>query len=263
MQAGGTGGLTVYGPDDAGWLAVGLSDVGRLRSRNEDSFAIVPDLCLYLVADGMGGHRGGDVASRLTCDKLVTAIGRHGPVAGEDGHDVLAAAISEANQAVLWESERSPELAGMGTTLSLISMADAQATGRAVIAQVGDSRIYALTSRGLTQVTDDQTLAMDMVRRGEMTVAEAKRSGVWHVLSQALGVRAAIEPALSEIAVAEASAILLCSDGLSEMVADDRIEALMTRHLGDPAAAAAALVDAALDRGGVDNVTVVLLTRPG
>jgi protein phosphatase len=255
--------MTVYGPDGAGWLAAGLSDVGRVRARNEDSLLIAPDLGLYAVADGMGGHRGGDVASRLACETFVAAIRRHGPASGRGGEKPLEAAVAAANDAVLKESGRSASVAGMGTTLSAISLAGSRESGRAWLAQVGDSRIYLMSPRGLDQVTDDQTVAMARVRRGELTVEAAKVSGTWHILTQALGIRPAIEPALSEIAVAEARAILLCSDGLSEMVEDDEIEGLLIRHAGDPAAAARALVAAALDGGGVDNVTAVVLVRPG
>ena len=231
-----------------GWRAAGLSDIGAVRQRNEDSILVAPELRLYAVADGLGGHQGGDVASRLACETLAAALGEGAPL--ED-------AVERANAAVFGAAGEDPALHGMGTTLSALMLG---AHDAATVAQVGDSRVYVMRGDGLAQVTEDQTVAMDMVREGTMSLDQARSSWGWNSLTQALGTDRAIAPVLSEIDLADAAAVLLCSDGLSEMVPDALIEKLLAAD-PDPERAAAALVRAALDRGGRDNVTVVILTR--
>ena len=237
----------------AGWRATGRSDIGSVRQRNEDSFLVEPDLRLYAVADGLGGHQGGDTASRLACETLVSALGEAA---------ALADAIVRSNAAVLGAAEGDPALHGMGTTLSALVLGEGDA---ATVAQIGDSRVYVMRGDRLVQVTEDQTVAMDMVRRGEMSLDEARSSWGWNSLTQALGTDRAIAPVLTDLDLADAATVLLCSDGLSEMVPDALIEGSLARHAHahDPEAAAAALIGMALDRGGRDNVTVVVLAREG
>ena len=231
------------------WRAAGLSDIGAVRERNEDCFLVEPGLRLYAVADGLGGHAGGDVASRIACETLRAALGER---------VTLADAVRQSNDAVFAVAQEDPALHGMGTTLSALVLGQGHA---ATIVQVGDSRVYVFGREGLAQVTEDQTVAMDMVRQGAMTLDQAQSSWGWNSLTQALGTDTAIAPVVSEIGLREASALLLCSDGLSEMVPDALIEATLAGHRGDPQASAAALVRVALDRGGRDNVTVVVLAR--
>lgn len=233
----------------AGWRAAGLSDIGSVRQRNEDCFLAESDLRLYAVADGLGGHRGGDVASRLACATLVAAIGEGA---------TLADAVVRSNAAVFDAAQDDRALDGMGTTLSALMLVERNA---ATVAQVGDSRVYVMRDGGLVQVTEDQTVAMDMVREGAMSLNEARSSWGWNSLTQALGTDPAIAPVLTEIDLDQAAAVLLCSDGLGEMVPDALIERLLADHVRDPEAAAAALLQAALDSGGHDNVTVVVLAR--
>ena len=237
------------GGEAPGWRAVGLSDIGAVRQRNEDCFLVEPGLQLFAVADGLGGHQGGDVASRLACETLRAALGERA---------TLEDAVRQSNAAVFAAAHNDPTLHGMGTTLSALVLGDGHA---ATIAQVGDSRVYVFGGDGLAQVTEDQTVAMDMVRQGAMTLDQARSSWGWNSLTQALGTDAAISPVVSEVGLREATAVLLCSDGLSEMVPDALIEGMLAGHRGDPDASAAALIQAALGRGGRDNVTVVVLAR--
>ncbi len=230
------------------WRAEGRSDTGSVRRRNEDCFVIEPALGLYAVADGLGGHQGGDVASRLACQTLVAAC-REG--AG------LEEAIGRSNAAVLDAAQDDPALHGMGTTLTALVLG---AENTATVAQVGDSRVYLINGDGLAQVTEDQTVAMDMVRQGTVSLDEARASWGWNSLTQALGTDPEITPVLTTIEPSETATILLCTDGLSEMVPDEMIERLLADSVRDPAAAAEALVKAAIDRGGRDNVTVIVLT---
>ena len=231
------------------WHAAGLSDIGSVRARNEDCFVVEHDLGLYAVADGLGGHQGGDVASRLACDTLVAALGEGA---------ALEEAIARSNTVVLDAAQDDPALYGMGTTLSALVLDEPDT---ATVAQVGDSRVYLARGGALVQVTEDQTVGMDMVRQGTMSVDEARSSRGWNSLTQALGTDVEIAPVLATIDLREAGMVLLCSDGLSEMVPDALIEGLLADSFSDPAAAAAGLVRAALDRGGRDNVTVVVLVR--
>ena len=231
------------------WRAAGLSDIGSVRRRNEDCFVVEPDLRLYAVADGLGGHHGGDVASRLACETLVAALGEGA---------ALENAVMRANAAVLGAARHDPALHDMGTTLSALVLDEHHG---ATVAQVGDSRVYAMGGDGLVQVTEDQTVAMDMVRQGAMSLDEARSSWGWNSLTQALGTDRAIAPVLTEIDLGDVQAVVLCSDGLSEMVPDALIEGSLARHGDDAEAAGAALIGMALDRGGHDNVTVVVLVR--
>ena len=201
------------------------------------------------MADGLGGHQGGDVASRLACESIVAAFG--------DGA-LLEEAIGRSNAAVLAAAQEDPAVHGMGTTLSALVFDGPNA---ATVAQVGDSRVYLVTRDALVQVTEDQTVGMDLVRQGTMSVGEARSSWGWNSLTQALGTDAMITPVLTEVDLSEAGVVLLCSDGLSEMVPDAMIEGLLAGPVVDPATAAGLLVRAALERGGRDNVTVVVLAR--
>ena len=241
-----------------GWSAVGRSHVGHVRVRNEDHFVISPELGLCAVADGLGGRPAGDVASKLACETLVSVVGE-GATAARAG-DTLAPAFAAADRALLDAARNDPSLSGMGTTLSAIRFPDSTHAHTVCFAHVGDSRIYVLQPAGLEQITEDHTVAMDLVRQGDMTLAEAKRSVYWHYLSRSISGNA---PVTQEGAVDldTATAILLCSDGLSNMIGDMAIETILSDHTGNAAATAEALVAAALKNGGGDNVTVIVLSR--
>ncbi len=219
------------------------TDVGRVREHNEDSY-LAQDR-LFAVADGMGGHRGGEVASRIAVD----ALARHG---GSD-HAGLAGAIREANQAVLARASRDPEkLRGMGTTLTALVAGD----GAVHLAHVGDSRAYILRDGELTQLTEDHTLVQRMVTEGSLSPEEAEVHPQRSVLVRALGVEADLEVDEVFREVRAGDRLLLCSDGLTDLIADADIRGLLdvdSRRL-----AVTGLVRAALDAGGRDNVTCVV-----
>ena len=245
-----------------GWNAVGRSHLGYVRARNEDHFVISAELGLCAVADGLGGAPAGDVASKLACETLVSAMG-DGATAAQPS-DTLASAFAAAARAVLDAERTNRSLRGMGTTLSAIWFRDPAAANSAVcFGHVGDSRIYVLRPTGLEQITEDDTVAMDMVRQGDMTLAEAKRSIFWHYLTQSISGDEPIRPQTGEVDLKTATSVLLCSDGLSNMIGDRAIETILSAHPGVAAAAAEALVEAALRNGGLDNVTVVALSRTG
>jgi protein phosphatase len=259
-------GTPTAAPDIAGWLACGLSETGYARSRNEDALALDPSIAAYILADGMGGHPGGDVASRLAVEAAHRALRAAGPPPdAATGRAVLAAAFRAASAAVEAEGRRVPSLALMGTTLTLLSLAAAPAEGMALFAHMGDSRLYRLGGDGLRQVTEDHTVAMDLVRAGAFDPESAARSPYWHTLSRVIVATPddpAPDPDLGTVDLAGADALLVCSDGLTNMVPDAEIAALLRARAGAPCAAAGALVAAALAAGGADNVTVVV-AMPG
>lgn len=248
------------GSATAGWHGFGATDTGLVRARNEDAFAADDDLACYLVADGLGGHSGGGVASALARDRVLDRLGeeRDALSAGRAG-GALESAVLAANAAVRNAAAADTSLAGMGTTLSILWAG----AGQGWIAHVGDSRVYRLDSRGLAQITEDHTIAMQLVRERALTLAEARESWLWNQLTRAVGIDEDLAPDVFAVDTTDAEAFLLCSDGLTGMVADAAIERLLRDHAGAPEAACAALVDAAVRAGGDDNVTVVVLFPRG
>jgi serine/threonine protein phosphatase PrpC len=230
-------------------LRVGArTDVGRVREGNEDSYMVHEPL--YAVADGMGGHQGGEVASKLALETL-------GRLALEDSRDTapnLADAVREANRAVLDKASTDPGLHGMGTTLTAVVAGG----NRVFLAHVGDSRAYLLRDGHMDQLTEDHTVVEGLVREGRLTRQEAEIHPQRSILTRALGVDGEVEVEEKSQDVREGDRILLCSDGLTGMVPEQEIERILA-ELEDPQRAAEALVDAANDAGGQDNITAVVL----
>jgi len=227
------------------------TDVGRVRTINQDLPLERPNL--YAVADGMGGHVGGEVAARVAVETLEQAFERAPTVAG------LRDAFSEANTAVWHESQANDELRGMGTTLTAMALVGG-AGGRDVLAlaNVGDSRAYVFSEGELAQVTDDHSLAEERMRHGEMTEQEAAVHPQRHILTRALGVSSEVDADMWALELGAGDRVLLCSDGLSNEVGTDEI-ATVLRTVADPQGAAQRLVDVANEHGGADNITVVIV----
>ncbi len=224
------------------------SDIGRARERNEDSYVV--EQPLFAVADGMGGHRGGAVASSLALESLREVLRDEGvaPTA-------LIEEIKEANQRVLRRGEADRELRGMGTTLTALLAQE----GKAHIAHIGDSRAYLLRDSSLKQLTEDHTLVQRMVMEGKLLPEEAERHPQRSILTRALGVDEDVEPdTLTLDPILPGDRLLLCTDGLTSMVDGERIEEVL-RSESDPQRAADTLIDAANAAGGDDNITVLVL----
>jgi protein phosphatase len=239
--------------------AAARTDVGRRRRANEDSFALAPGLGLYLVADGMGGHTAGQVASQLAAQGAVRAL--------ETLEDATASlteklryAVAAANREIFSAAQEKPHLAGMGTTLVAL-LAGGE---RIALAHVGDSRAYLVRNGRIRQLTDDHSLVAELVRRREISERAARGHPHRHVLTRALGVRRTVEPDLAELTPAPGDTFVLCSDGLTGHVSDQEIaEAVST---GDPIEARCdLLVELANARGGEDNITVLVAQcrKPG
>ncbi len=233
--------------------AAAQTDLGRRRTVNEDCFALVADLGLYLVADGMGGHTAGQLASRLAAAGTVAALKR---AAGSDATptEKLRYCVTAANRHVFDTAQAKTELAGMGTTL----VALLASPGRIALAHVGDSRAYLIRAGRIRQLTDDHSLVAELVRRREITAMAARGHPHRHVLTRALGVRRAVEADLAEFTPAPGDVVVLCSDGLTGHVNDEEIAHAVAAG-SELESICAQLVDLANERGGEDNITVVLL----
>ena len=227
------------------------TDVGRIRKINQD-FPL-ERANLFAVADGMGGHAGGEVAAKVAVETLQQAFERTPTTDG------LRAAFDEANREVWTQSQANPELRGMGTTLTAIALVGGSGGHDTIaLANVGDSRAYVYSGGSLVQVTDDHSLAEERMRHGEMTEAEAAVHPQRHILTRALGVSSEVEPDMWELELHTGDRVLICSDGLSNEVGLDEMASILG-EIDDPEQAARHLVDVANEHGGADNITVVVV----
>jgi protein phosphatase len=233
--------------------AAARTDVGRRRTVNEDCFALASDLGLYLVADGMGGHTAGQLASRLAAAGTVDAL-RRVSQSSATLTEKLRYCVAAANRQVFDTASEKPELQGMGTTLVALL------TGprRVALAHVGDSRAYLIRGGRIRQLTDDHSLVAELVRRREISAVAARGHPHRHVLTRALGVRRSVEADLAELTPTAGDVVVLCSDGLTGLVEDTEIASAVAAH-GDLERICEHLVSVANDRGGEDNITVALV----
>ena len=227
------------------------TDVGRVRTINQDSFLVLDDRGLYAVADGMGGHQGGEVASTLAVEALRATF-----VGGTS--DALAEAIEEANLRIHERGEADPDLQGMGTTVVAVAVVEDDDGGSLLIANVGDSRGYLFRDGDLTQLTEDHSMVADLVREGRITEAEAEVHPQRNIVTRVLGVYDQVDIDLWPVDVVRGDRLLLCSDGLFNEVAADQTASVL-RRLSDPQEAADELVRLANEGGGRDNITVLVV----
>ena len=225
-----------------------LTDTGRRRVRNEDAYVFEPPL--FGIADGMGGARAGEVAAGIAAAALKD---RRRDV---DGEESLGAIIAEANRRVWERSVADPHTAGMGTTVT-VAFVDTAAE-RVVFGHVGDSRAYRLRGTELEQITTDHSLVAELVQSGVLTPEEAERHPQRSAITRAVGTERAIEADVFSVPGQPGDLFLLCSDGLTDMLSEEEIAAVLVAADRDPTAAAEALVAAANEHGGEDNITVVL-----
>lgn len=226
------------------------TDIGYVRDHNEDSLIIIPPL--FAVADGMGGHEAGEIASEITVNTLAELAPSHLDAEG------LTAAVEAANYNVMKAPRQGIGRDGMGTTLTA-AMLEGE---RLLIAQVGDSRAYLLHKGHLQQITRDHSLMADLIEAGQITPEEARVHPNRSVITRAIGSDIHMRPDIYELNVDTGDRILLCSDGLSSMISNNAIESIMRRQ-SDAQHCADELVTAALENGGADNVTVVVADVPG
>ncbi len=249
--------------------AHGLSDPGRKRKGNEDSMQFDPGMGFAVVADGMGGHQSGEVASQLAVETLQRFVDRaHRDrdltwpfgLAAERSFEAncLSTGIRLANQSVYRMAANREELAGMGTTLVTVLARD----GRLTFAGVGDSRVYLFRDNRLRQLTRDDSWIEAAIAQRLIDVAEREVHPFRHVLTKAIGLQEDVEFEVGEEPIRAGDRVLLCSDGLTTALSDQRIEEILRFHAADLESTCRALVTAANEAGGPDNVTVVLVRAP-
>ncbi len=225
------------------------TNVGLVRETNEDSLIEIPP-DTYIVADGMGGHAAGEVASRLLIQTAQECMQQCGTNCDED---CLVNIILKANQVILGEADSHPQYAGMGTTATLFH----REGEKGCWAHVGDSRLYLLRDGALQQVTRDHSLVEDLVQNGSITEEEARSHPRRNVLTRAVGVDAGVEVDKGVLPLRGGDHLLLCTDGLTNMLSDERIGAILQNTDVDDKADA--LVHEAMEAGGLDNISAIVV----
>jgi protein phosphatase len=245
----------------------GSTDVGLKRAHNEDAFLLLPEEQLYCVADGMGGHASGEVASRIAVEEMAEFFRLTGrdeeatwpwaedPGRAPDENRVLTG-VKLANLRIFERAQTDERLRGMGTTLVCAHFE--RAGGTVVIGHVGDSRAYLWRPGAFRQLTEDHSLLNDYLRARRLTPEEIEAFPHKNVIVRALGMKEAVEVDLLRLPLQDGDLVLLCCDGLSGMVSDERMAELIRQNVGDLKAAVQALLAAANQAGGVDNITCVL-----
>ncbi len=229
------------------------SDAGRVRHNNEDRAAAAPEINLFVLCDGMGGLEAGERASQLGVETVLkncrVACSQNAPCA-----ELLASAVQSANERIFKESQGLSTNSAMGSTIVAVQFHNE----RALIAHVGDSRLYRLRHSDFCQITEDHSFIAEQVRRGILTAEEASQSQLHNVLIRALGVEPLVKVASTEELLLDGDTFLLCSDGLTRELSDGQIAGVL-REAASANDAAARLVRLANDAGGEDNVTVVVI----
>lgn len=243
-----------------------LTDVGRKRKGNEDSHHVNPEQNLFVVADGMGGHAAGEVASKVAVEainefvcltsgdeEITWPFGLDGSIS-YDGNR-LKTAIQYANRRVIEATREKKEYMGMATTVVAVLVDGDNAN----LAHVGDSRVYLIRDGKLTQLTSDHSWVNEQLESGVISADQARTHPLRNVVTRALGGRPELQVDIQVQKMLAGDQLLLCSDGLTTMVPDDEILKVVSRHDGDVSQAAKALVDEANEHGGEDNITVLMI----
>lgn len=243
----------------------GLTHVGRQRQHNEDAFLVADEAKLYLVADGMGGHAAGEIASRIAVDSISEFILHTREDDGTWPHaydeqfkrstNRLMAAVRLANTRVLEAMRKDSRLRGMGTTV-VACLADDDTVS---VAHVGDSRAYLVRDGRLSRLTNDHSWVFEQVQAGMLTEEEAEKHPLRNVITRALGGALSVSPDASEVEAKPGDVYLLCSDGLTGMVPEEEILRVVHENRDDLERACQQLIDRANERGGLDNVTAILV----
>ncbi|SFF31784.1 protein phosphatase [Fontimonas thermophila] len=241
-----------------------LSDTGRMRQNNEDAVGEDPDIGLLVLADGMGGYNAGEIASGISVTTVLDVARRrwptlkHGEIDGASGYSVeslmLKAAVEDAHRTIYAVAQSQPQCAGMGTTIVACLLHD----DRVSVAYVGDSRLYRFRKGRLEQITRDHSLIEELVARGHYNREDASKLVRKNIVTRALGVEPEVLVDVIEETVEPGDILLLCSDGLTDMVSDDAIGLTLSRHADNLDRLARELVGLANENGGKDNISVAL-----
>lgn len=237
------------------WKAVSVT--GLVRANNEDDYCVNEEYRLFAVADGMGGHKAGEVASRMALRALEAEYIRLVDE-GTAPSEALPEAVIWANNQVFAEARRNELYEGMGTTLTACVFLD----GGLVVAHVGDSRVYLIRDDGAQRLTEDHSMVQELINQGKLSDEEAGVHPYRNVLIRALGTESGVDVDVRRYSLAGGDRVLLCTDGLTGLVHDDEI-AQTVGSIPDPGACVEKLVSLALDRGGRDNITLILVVFEG
>jgi PPM family protein phosphatase len=234
------------------------SDTGLARAHNEDSWLVASRGRLHLLADGMGGYNAGEIASQIAVNTIATALSEFEPEHGQVKvrSERLSHAIGLANLAIRHAAARRPECLGMGTT---VVAAWHLVANQWLIGHVGDSRAYIVKPDRMERITRDHSLGQAMLDSGAMTPRQLRAYPMRGVLTRALGIEPEVEVDVCQVSLAPGESLLMCSDGLSDLVAESLMHRVIGLHRGAPAQQVGALVDLALQAGGLDNVTALLI----
>lgn len=229
------------------------SHIGLVRKTNEDNVLISEELGLLAVADGMGGHQAGEVASRLALENILAYIRQNSVDISDDPAGVLKRALEAANQEIFHLAQRDADYHGMGTTITAVLLAQ----DKICLAHVGDSRAYLIHDREIRLVTDDHSLVNELIKNGGLTADEASRHPHRNVLTRAIGSAAVVDIDIYEEMISRGDTLLLCTDGLSNLLTPEELRETVTAA-PTLEEGTGRLTEQALARGGPDNITVVL-----
>jgi len=247
------------------WLGVGLTDIGRVRKLNQDAFSLDNVCQLWVLADGMGGHAGGEIASQIAVDTIPQEFQRM--LATEPSPSPAAAtleallnqAIETANQGIREQASQNAEIKGMGTTIVAVAITLTHDTSQAVIAHSGDSRAYVLRNGSLDLWTRDHTLMEERLALNLITPEQVRTHPLRHVLTKALGIDPQALPTVQTYSLEPTDLLILCSDGLTKMLTDQEIQTLVLKEAPNLNRIKNTLVATANRLGGEDNTTVVVI----
>ncbi len=244
-------------------VSAGLTDVGRKRNHNEDSFLVDDDIQLYVVADGMGGHAGGGTASRIAVETIDAELrkvreGKDNPFASSTTlqesplPEAIRGAVEKACLNIFTTAQEDPRLAGMGTTVIALLIKDEHA----FFAHVGDSRAYLIRGDLIQQISEDHSLVNEQIKAGMITPEEAKHSRYKNIITRSVGFEEEVQVDVMGLACEPGDTFILCSDGLANMLEDRELLEVVQKNpkIGD---VPKKLIDLANDRGGDDNITVI------
>jgi protein phosphatase len=235
-----------------------LTDIGRRRQQNQDAFAAEEKLGIFVVADGMGGHRGGEIASALAAQNIPEAVKELLESGHTDPKQIITHAVLRANQAIFDHALKHIELQGMGTTTTALFFKD----GMLTIGHVGDSRCYFLRPGRVWQATRDHSLVQEKLRAGIITREQAKHDRMKNIITRSVGYEPEVEVEVYQIKVERGDSFVICSDGLSGQISDETLLEIVQEHLydgGDATQAVKQLIETANRNGGDDNITAVLV----
>lgn len=247
-----------------GLTMAGITDPGMVRDHNEDCFLILPQKGLAILADGMGGHLAGEVASSLAVNVISRCLTDSLPRARKarktaDGFSAEARMVLKAVElanGTIYETSRSrPEFSGMGTTVVVAVFR----ANKLYVAHVGDSRLYRLRHGSLTRLTEDHSMVQELLRQGLITSEEARTSNARNLVTRALGVEVTVHPDIQEFTVQAGDKYLLCSDGLNDVLTDDDIQSMLSHYGADLEDAIHKMVMVVNAKGGPDNVSIVAI----